>query len=185
MAAVRKKSSSKLVLGCVVVALLVVTVAALELTNVTHIFHQQKAVSGPIKPIKVTTPHHPVPTSDVKNTGLGGNSTSPSYSSGSTATLVAPYGALVSNHKPGQNGTSATEQSECITTPGASCYMKIIKGDVVKTLPTQKVDSSGVTFWVWDIKSAGLTTGSWQVQAVAALGSQTKSTTDQRPLEVQ
>jgi hypothetical protein len=99
--------------------------------------------------------------------------------------LVAPYGSFVSNHHPGQNGASTTEESLCNTTPGASCYIKFTQGNIVKSLPTQTTDASGATIWDWNIGQAGLSSGSWQVTAVASLGSQSKTTSDPTTLEVQ
>lgn len=99
--------------------------------------------------------------------------------------LAAPSGSFVSNHRPGQNGSDLLEASQCTTTPGAKCFIKFTQGDVVKTLPARGVETSGSVFWEWKINDAGLTEGKWSVTAIATLGSQTKSTTDQLTLEVQ
>lgn len=189
----RSNKQPRVLLTALAILLLVAgALTALELTNTTHIFHKQKATSGEIRPIN----HSPNPSatssngshtsSGQKNPGPNSGSTSGSTPQSSTNEAPAtPYGALVSNHKPGQNGTGTTEQSECITTPGARCYIKFTQGGIVKTLPAQTLDPSGATFWTWDVKSAGLTSGSWQITAVATLNNQTKTTTDQLPLEVQ
>jgi len=99
--------------------------------------------------------------------------------------LVAPYGALVSNHKPGKNGSNTIEESECITTPGATCSMQFTQNGVIKTLDSEKTDSTGTAIWTWDVNKAGLTKGNWQVTAIAKLDSQYKSTTDKLLLEIE
>ena len=99
--------------------------------------------------------------------------------------LIAPYGSFVSNHKPGQNGSNLTELSQCITTPGATCYIKFTQNGVVKTLQGKNADSTGSIFWEWNVNDAGLTSGTWTITAIATLDSQTKSTIDQLTLQVQ
>jgi hypothetical protein len=92
---------------------------------------------------------------------------------------------FVSNHTPGQNGSSTTEQSTCNTTPGATCYIEFSKEGVVKRLDSQVADSSGQVIWNWDVNKAGLTSGSWSIKAVAELNGQVKSVTDARSLVIQ
>jgi hypothetical protein len=165
-------------------------VLALELTNVTHLFHSQKAVSGTIPTISQSSRRDnssksPQKTSDVKSPQAAGGTSNDNKVGASASSLAAPYGSFVSNHHPGLNGTPDSEQSLCNTTPGANCIIKFTKGSVVKTLPTQKVGDSGSVSWDWDIEQAGLTSGSWKITAVATLGSQTKQTSDPLALEVQ
>lgn len=175
------------IIGCLVIVFFV-----LEMTNVTHYFHKQKATSGTIPFTN--------PATDTQTQPKAANTTTPppsssasnpvSKSEGSVSTsspsepLVAPYGTLVSNHYPGQNGTNYAEKSSCTTTPGAKCYIKFTQGDIVKTLAEQTADVEGNTLWSWDVKQAGLTSGNWTITAVASLGSETKSTQDQKALEV-
>jgi hypothetical protein len=97
--------------------------------------------------------------------------------------LLDPTGSFVSNHKP--SNSSPQEQSVCNTTPRATCFIKFVSGGTVKLLAAQTTDSNGSSYWTWDINSAGLSPGFWQVTAVASLDGQTKSTTDSINLEVQ
>jgi len=104
------------------------------------------------------------------------------------ATLTAPYGTFVSNHRPslsGANNIPGSELSTCTTTPGATCYIKFTKGDQTRKLPSQNADGSGSTNWHWDVSQAGLSEGTWDITAVATLNGQTKSTNDAFKLEVQ
>ncbi|HVX48155.1 MAG TPA: hypothetical protein VHA05_02245 [Candidatus Saccharimonadales bacterium] len=105
----------------------------------------------------------------------------------STASLQKPYGTFVSNHHPNLGGSPApsTEQSVCYTAPGASCHIEFTKGSLVKKLPAETADSSGSVTWNWDIKQAGLSTGSWTIKAVASLNGKTMSAQDDLNLEVQ
>lgn len=99
--------------------------------------------------------------------------------------LVAPSGSFVSNHYPGQNGSSNAETSTCNTTPGASCYIKFVNGGLTRTLETKTADSNGSVIWSWNLNDAGFTSGSWQITAIASSGSQTKSVNDSQALVVQ
>lgn len=158
--------------------------AVLELTNTTHFFHAKKAVSGPIKTINA--PSQTASSNATSSTNQTPSDKSSSASQSSTgSSLAAPYGSFVSNHRPGQNGANMTELSQCITTPGATCYIKFTQDDVVKTLPEKTADASGSMFWEWSINDAGLTSGKWVITAIASLNGQSKSTTDQLNLEVQ
>jgi hypothetical protein len=155
----------------------------------------KKAVSGPIKTMYTSSSSSTKsaksnPSSSNSSNASSNNSSSDKPASsgsqiGTSNSLAAPYGTLVSNHKPGQNGSNLIEQSQCITNPGASCYIKFTQNGVVKTLPTKTADTNGSVIWQWSISDAGLTSGNWQITAVATSGAQTKTTTDQLPLEVQ
>ncbi len=168
-----------------------ILVLALEATNTTHFFHKQKAVSGTIKTISSPPSAAAASTTQTNNTvkNPSGYSAGPKTSSPgagtSSSTLTAPYGTFISNHYPGQNGTLTKEQSTCNTTPGASCYIRFTQGSVTRTLPTQTTNNNGSTSWLWDIGKAGLTSGSWQVSAVATLNGKTSTTTDPVALEIQ
>jgi hypothetical protein len=91
---------------------------------------------------------------------------------------------LISNHRPSLSG-STEEQSVCSTSPGATCYIELSKDGVLKRLDSQTTDSNGAAFWTWDIKTAGLTQGSWQVKVAATKDGLTKYAIDSIPLEVQ
>lgn len=101
-------------------------------------------------------------------------------------TLLAPEGVFVSNHHPNLSGSPApsTLNSTCSTTPGATCKITFTMGSVVKSLSAQTTDRGGSAYWNWKLQDVGLTAGSWQVQAVAHLNGQTKTTTDALLLEV-
>lgn len=156
--------------------------------------HNRKASSGPIKTINVASPDNVTSLKKGESTpkdvaskisSQNAESTNSQHPANYNVALTAPYGAFVSNHKPGQNGTGETEQSECITTPGATCSIKFTQNGTVRTLSAQTTDATGATFWTWDINNAGLTKGNWVVTATATIGSQSKTTTDQLKLEVQ
>jgi len=168
---------------------LVIVVAILECTNTTHLLHKQKAVSGVISSTKPSN-STAISSNKVTNSSSGSTQSSSSPKEGSAGTtnsqaiLQAPYGTLVSNHYPGKDGSTTQEESVCNSTPGSSCYIKFVQGSVVKTLETQQVGSSGAVYWAWDTKDAGLSSGSWQIFAVASLNGQTKTAQDQLNLSV-
>jgi len=97
---------------------------------------------------------------------------------------ISPFGNFVSNHKPGGSAPTS-ETSVCNTTPGATCYIQLTKGSEVKKLDTQTADAAGATYWYWDTTTAGVSSGSWTITAVASLNGQTKTTTDSVLLEAQ
>lgn len=180
---------SKYIYALVVIGALLVVLATLEITNATHFFHKNNVATSGV--ISSTNPYNSntgtnnktTASADTKESSAGNQNIS---SSGSTAvSLQAPYGTFVSNHLPGKNGTNTQEESVCSSTPGASCYMKFVQGSIVKTLKNQILDSSGTTYWLWDTKSAGLTSGSWQVFAIVNLNSQTKTSKDAQDLVIQ
>lgn len=185
----------KLIIIVVIIILLIGVMAILELTNTTHFFHKSNTGSSTITtPTPTTTSKstsenktvNPSTGSVTNNSVTGANSsTKTSAPTSTSATLTAPYGSFVSNHKPGQNGSNTQEQSTCLTTPGATCYIQFTNGSIVKTLAVGTADSDGAVYWNWDVSSAGFTTGSWQIEAIASLNGQTMSTSDQIPLVVQ
>lgn len=197
-----RKSHSKKVFGVAAVLLiLVAVVAALELTNTTHFFHAKTAVSGKIPVIssgktpastsKNTTSQTPATsktttTSPTNTTNTVDKSSGTGQGTNQPSTLQTPFGSFVSNHSANLSGSPSQEQSFCITSPGASCTMTFTNDSgIVKTLPGQTADSSGNVSWVWDVNSAGFTTGNWKITATASLNGQSKTTTDQLPLKVQ
>jgi hypothetical protein len=178
------------ILGGIVAVILLICI--LELTDVTHFFHEKKAVSSTITKAS-SAPPSSSSSSDQADDSTATPSQTPS-NPGSTkdtsptadpnAPLTAPYGTFVSNHRVSkESGTS--EDSVCLTTPGASCTITFTKDDAVKTLAAGTADSNGAVFWnKWDVKQAGLTNGSWTINATATLGGQSKSTKDSLTLEV-
>lgn len=100
------------------------------------------------------------------------------------ATLLAPSGNFVSNHRPDQ--THPTETSVCTTTPGANCQITFTKDGVTKSLSSKVTDRGGSAYWNdWRPSDIGLSPGVWKVQAIAELSGQTKSTDDAIELVVQ
>lgn len=123
------------------------------------------------------------------NSASGGTDSNKSNSSSApntSATLLAPTGSFVSNHRPSlsSNGSPSSEQSVCNTTPGATCEIQFTKGIETKKLSAQTADSNGSTYWNWDVNSAGITEGKWQITAYATLNGKTLSTVDAMALEV-
>lgn len=169
---------------------LVLFIAVLEVTNTTYLFHKPKITVTTIptkSPSKTALPVSQDTSTQSQGTKAvnTGSSTDSSANSVPTGALVAPSGNFVSNHYPGQNGSPNTEESTCHTTPFADCQIKFVRGTDIKTLPAQKTDSSGVADWQWDISGAGLTSGSWQITAVATANGQSKTTSDPIALKVQ
>lgn len=138
-----------------------------------------------------TSPTDNTPTADQSQTN---SSTSSAKGSSETAsdldesvTPVKPAGTFVSNHRPSVSGNSSPSQenSTCSTTPGAQCSIQFEKDGVIKSLPSKTTDSNGNTSWDWDIKSLGLSEGSWTITAIAKNGTKTSSSTDEINLQVQ
>jgi hypothetical protein len=98
--------------------------------------------------------------------------------------LLDPTGNFVSAHK--NVPKSASLSSVCNTTSGAECKIVFTNGSTSKSLDPQTTDSNGSSFWnSWSPEDIGLTSGSWQVQAVATLNGQSKTSTDAMKLEIQ
>lgn len=125
------------------------------------------------------------------NNGSGTSAANPNKSTqvgtSSGSAPIQPTGNFVSNHKPNLGGSPAPsqEQSSCNTSPGATCYIAFTKDGATKKLDAQVADSNGNVIWNWDINTAGFTSGTWQITAVATLNGQTVSGSDQLPLDVQ
>jgi hypothetical protein len=177
------------------IAAIVIIVAGLEVSNTTHIFH--KSPVPPVIPTETSqssamnsnqsTTAQPSPPANDKTTGspIGGDNNSGSTASTSSSLpLKAPEGSFVSNHYPGTEDSSYDEVSNCITTPGATCYIRFTNGSSTTKLPAKITNDNGVASWSWDIEKAELTKGLWKITAVATLNGQTKSTEDQTPLTV-
>ncbi len=191
------KKSKKLRNIIIAIIAVVVVIFILEITNTTHFFHKQKNPAV----IPVTNTTQPTNTKSDKSTNASTtqgtvNSTNTSTStkqtssgsstpSGSSQPLVAPYGSFVSNHVPGQDGSTTAESSVCTTTPGASCYIQFTNtsSGAVTKLPSQVTDGSGSTSWSWNANI--LSSGSWQISAIATLNNKSITSTDSVKLEVQ
>lgn len=180
----RKLAKSSLLLIFALILVVVLVVFGLTRKN--------KSVSGTIPSTSSSSTtatnsdkagNNAVPTT---NSSLGNTNTPKSNGSGAvTLPLNAPWGNFVSNHSPGKDGAPTSEVSTCNTTPGATCTVQFIKDGVSRNLETKTTDSNGSVSWSWDIKDANLSSGKWQITAVATLNGQSKSTSDQLSLEVQ
>lgn len=105
--------------------------------------------------------------------------------SSTSASLLKPTGAFVSNHHSRLSSGYNTQQSVCTTTPGATCAITFMKDGVTKSLQAQQTDKGGSAYWSWKLQDIGLTAGDWAVQATATLNGQTQSASDALKLEVQ
>jgi hypothetical protein len=160
------------------------------------VFHE------PAKSVETIPSTSPNQTSDsaTKNSSSGSDKTTSSENNSPSSTdsqkdtqassgtkLIKPGGQFVSNHHASLSGSSEMmgEASVCNTTPGASCSITFSMGSLVKKLETQTADSSGSTYWNWDIKSAGLSQGTWTITATATLNGDSLSAQDSQYLEVQ
>ena len=189
------KRLTPLLASLLVVCIIIVVFTALELTNTTHFFHHQQAVSGtiPSSNPKAQTPteNQSKPVSQSPKNNNAAQTTTTSVSSNKSqapinGSLITPYGTFVSNHHPNLDGSPAPsqEQSTCQTSPGASCYITFSNNGVVKTLAAQNTGNDGVAIWNWDISKAGLTEGAWEINVIASLNGATKTANDSMQLEV-
>lgn len=185
-----KSSYNRKYLIAAAIGLLILIIAILEATNTTHFFHKQT-----VPPVVPAHTNNGQPISNSGSSSQPGSTSDNSSQQSNTPppevadhTLITPYGNFVSNHFPGQNGTTTSEASICNTSPGATCYIKftnVTTGDTTQ-LATQTADAQGYVSWYWDVdKDAHLTSGKWKITAVATLGGQTKTAEDVLNLVVQ
>jgi cytoskeletal protein RodZ len=187
------RPSKKFLLPVGLLLAIIVIMFALEITNTTHIFHKKTVPATiPVAKHQNSTAGSTQSTAKSTATATTNGTASSAQSSkvasstgGSSAPLAQPYGTFVSNHVPGQSGSTTSEQSACNTTSGATCYIQFTNTATNATtkLPVQPVGSDGSTIWSWDANT--LTSGEWQVTAVATLNGQSKTTVDPTKLEVQ
>lgn len=166
-------------------------IAALEAADITSFTGSEKANSGIIPSDQPSDGNDEIESSLEENSSTNNDQAQTAeeetkniaFSSGET--LIEPFGNFVSNHNVILSDPASTpQQSICNTNPGAECYIKFTQGSVVRELEKQTTNNNGVATWVWDVKKSGLTTGEWQVSAVATLSGQEKSTNDSIKLEV-
>ncbi len=179
-------------IATVLVAVIVGSLLTLELTNTTHIFHKQavQAPSAnqntkgePVEPTSTTSADKgSTPSTTTENPAANPDNPKDMTGGGSPTTLIAPSGNFVSAHKVPSNAAIA---SVCNTTSGASCKITFTSNGVTKSLTAETTDKGGSAYWNgWTPTSIGLTPGSWTIEAVATLGSQTQSAKDALTLEV-
>jgi cytoskeletal protein RodZ len=114
-------------------------------------------------------------------------SSAPGTTPSSSVQPATPTGEFVSDHRPNLSGKPApnTETSTCTTTPGILCQIKFSYGNTTRSLPSQKTDANGNAVWNnWTLQDVGLTTGTWQVTALATNGSKAASAQDTMKLVV-
>jgi hypothetical protein len=128
--------------------------------------------------------NQPTPAPTPQATDKGSSATTPAPAP--STKLLPPSGTFVSNHEPNLSGSPTPNQlqSTCSTTPGVTCQIFFTKDGVTKSLPAQKTDSGGATYWTWKLQTIGLTEGSWKVTAKSTNGDQTVTSDDAVPLEV-
>ncbi len=165
------------------------TVAALELTDTTHFFHDEKTTPVAAGSAFNTKgePKKQSGSDDDDPQGNGSSSTSANPKVvAASANLITPFGNFVSNHRPNLSGSPAPSSlsSVCNTTPGASCTITFTKSGTNKSLPAQTADANGATYWNWSLQDIGLMSGTWKIQANASLDGQTKSASDALDLVV-
>jgi hypothetical protein len=135
-------------------------------------------------PMSNSDKNTPIPASNSSNQPPQSNSSATNSQATSGPPPAAPTGNFVSNHHPGGSAPTS-EASTCNTTPGAVCYIQFTKGSDVKKLDSRTIDSNGGALWYWDVKTAGLGSGSWTITAVATLNGHTETANDALPLVVQ
>lgn len=179
----KPKSLSPLIM--VTLAVVVLAVGVYAWTNTHDKQVSEIPITQPATPSSSTSSGQTNSSKSTSSTGyISPKEAGPSSAGGS---LIIPSGTLVSNHRPSLAGSTSpsAEQSVCNTSPNTSCYIEFTLGDVVKKLPTQTTNGDGSTFWTWDVKQAGLSTGSWRITAVATSNGDTKTFSDSLALEVQ
>jgi len=178
MAFILKKRSHKLL--CVL-ALLIVVLGLLELTNTTHLLHSEK-----LKPVGTTASAFTKgsSTSASKPSGKSSSKIPPSTATtkqpadenGTTpGALIAPWGSFANTYKASINDQMG---STCNTSPGATCQIIFTNGSQTKSVEAQTTDAGGAAYWSWTPKSVGLTPGTWHITAKAVMGSQVKTTSN-------
>ena len=181
----KKNRKTILITSCILVCVLVFVI--LEVTNVTHFFHDKP------NPEKSKTPTTGSTASFTDKGSTQKPTTSPSSSGSSNnskdtgnegaATLLTPSGNFISAHKV---PASAPLASVCNTTPGATCRIVLTQNGTQRTLPAQIVDAGGSTYWnSWTPESLGINSGSWTIEAIVTLNGQEKRAQDAMSLEIQ
>jgi hypothetical protein len=187
----KKRFLTPLIIAGVV---LVVLFIILELFNVTDVFHGKatktapttagQSTKGEIADEKSQPEDSKGATPAEKGNDTGNVADSDKKNSNTSTELLAPSGTFVSAHK--SVPVNAALSSVCNTSSGANCQITFTSGTTIKSLSSQLTDKGGATYWnSWTPDSIGLTSGKWQVKAVATLNGQTKTSTDALELEIQ
>jgi hypothetical protein len=173
----------------IVASALVVIFVLLELTNTTHILHKngsqpEKSTNNGQSTNQGDGSATKTPQGTTTQTDATTLSNDTKQTKAQASILIEPTGNFVSAHK--NVPKSASLSSVCNTTSGAECKIVFTNGSTSKSLDSQTTDSNGSSFWnSWSPESIGLTSGAWQVQAMATLNGQSKTSTDAMKLEIQ
>jgi len=186
----KKRPINKLLLATITLILISILIFFLEISDTTHFFHKEKipAVIPTHTNTAISTDNSKTNTPPTPSESSNSASSPSNVPQPTNRQLVAPSGNFISNHYPGKDGSPTLEASICNTTSGADCYIKFTNiGTGVSTqLPTHITGADGSTSWYWDVKQdAHLTSGVWHVEAIATLGTQSKSTNDSLNLTIQ
>jgi hypothetical protein len=191
---ISKKRSRFYVWGALFVGLVVIVIAALELTNTTHLLHKKNVtINTPTSGGSSVNEQKGEPQTSNSSTRPATDASQPgdtksNSGASSVANLIAPTGDFVSAHGTSEHPIplSATLASVCNTTPGVSCKITFTAPDgTTKALSSQITDRGGSAYWnSWTPANIGLSAGTWQVKAVVTSGSQTKTATDAMELVV-
>lgn len=112
------------------------------------------------------------PTSGSSNSSNNANGSS---SSKGSITPAKPSGQLLNKHNISLSSTviesNPDMDSVCITSPNASCDLKLTGPDnSIKYVGVKNVGSSGAVDFMWNAKNIGLVAGKWKIEAIATIG---------------
>lgn len=183
----KRKGKNKIVITALVLLFLAAgIITALELTDRTFLFHERPPTTSAGQYTKGEPA--PRPNLDSKDKDADNRQTQPGDNKNAgqgqiSGTLQAPSGTFVSAHNV---LLSSQLSSVCNTTPGATCKIQFTKGDTVKSLAVTPVDRGGTAYWdAWKPQDIGLSSGTWQVEAVATASGQTKTARDALELVIE
>lgn len=188
----RKRSIKKLPTILIFLLAIIVVLAILEVAGVIHLRHKNGSAGVPgyvrtgisnnssgSSAASSSTPTSS-PGSNSQPAGNSTKTTAPAGGASDNTNLLAPYGQFINFH----NATLDTKEvSVCSTSPGATCTILFKYNGKTISLGAKTTDGSGSAYWGdWTPGQLGLTKGSWTIEAVASLGSQSKQTTDNKQL---
>lgn len=183
-------------IGGTVIVLAVIAVAALELTNTTHIFHSQpsnKVVATENHSSKISS--QPASPAEQMKSGSTDKAVSMPPTNEGKYPTAPPATSSKNLQAPSVSSTFASQYSNvdidqelastCLTNSGVDCYITFTNGSISKSLPKKTTDAGGSASWAWTPKSVGLTPGTWTIKATSTYNGQSKSTSaDPLKLEI-
>jgi len=169
-----------------VIVLLVVILGILQLTGTTNFFHSTPSAKLKLPASGNNSSYSQKGVTDDGTHKDAGSHTSDTKSNVGGDTIAAtplatPTGDFVSSHNSTEH---SLEASVCNTAPGATCKITFTHGGLTKALEAKITDGNGSAYWNWTPQDIGLTSGSWQITAIATSGNQTKTATDPMNLTV-